>query len=380
MKDLLQYRSEFPHLSHDQLYLDHAAVSPMNIRTKQSLERYVNERSGFPVNNYMETMHIMDEARNKFANLIHADSKRIAIVQNTTDGFTLLARGYPWKKGDHIVLHRQEFPANVYPWYDLKPFGVEIDFIDSPLGRVTSEDLEKLVTDKTVLVAVSWVQYLSGYRNNIKALSDWCHKRGILLAVDAMQGLGALDFNQKEWNADFIASGTAKWLMGIQGVGFIFISKDLQDKIHPPHLGWHSRESFFDFHNYDQPLKPDANRFEFATPASPGVWGTNEALGLLLEAGIPNIEQRILDLTDRLVSNIKSAGFEIISDRSTKSVKSGIVIFTHPDQKKNEPIHKALIENNVFFSIRENLLRVSPHFYNTDDEMDRFGELLSEYK
>ena len=379
MNDLSHYRTEFPHLKYDQLYLDHAAVSPMNIRTKRAIERYLNERSGFPVNNYMTTLNIMDEVRNKFAALIHADSKRIAIVQNTTDGFTLLARGYPWKKGDHIVLHRQEFPSNVYPWYDLKPFGVDIDFMDSPLGRVTPEDLVDLVTENTVLVAVSWVQYLSGYRNDIKRLADWCHERGILLVVDAMQGLGALEFNQRALGADFIASGTAKWLMGIQGVGFIYISEELQDKIHPPHLGWHSRESFFDFHNYDQPLKPNADRFEFATPASPGIWGTDKALELLLEAGIPHIENHILKLTDRLVTGIQQAGFEVISDRKNDDIKSGIINFTHPDGRVNQKIHQALYEEKVIFSLRENLLRVSPHFYNTEGEMDRFNEYLSEH-
>lgn len=379
MKDLSHYRTEFPHLNYDQLYLDHAAVSPMNIRTKQAIERYLNERSGFPVNNYTETLNTMDEVRNKFAALIHADSKRIAIVQNTTDGFTLLARGYPWKKGDHIVLHRQEFPSNVYPWYDLKPFGVDIDFMDSPLGRVTPEDLADLVTENTVLVAVSWVQYLSGYRNDIKRLAGWCHEHGILLVVDAMQGLGALEFNQGELGADFIASGTAKWLMGIQGVGFIYISEELQDKIHPPHLGWHSRKSYFDFHNYNQPLKPDADRFEFATPASPGIWGTNKALELLLEAGIPDIEAHILKLTDRLVTGIHQAGFEVISDRRSDDIKSGIISFTHPDERVNQKIHDALYEEKVIFSLRENLLRVSPHFYNTEGEIDRFSEYLSEH-
>ncbi len=376
MKDLSKYRQEFPHLKTDQLYLDHAAVSPMNLRTKRAIETYIDERSNEKINNYMATLDKMDQLREKFGQIVHGDSKRIAIVQNTTDGFALLARGYPWRDGDRIILHQQEFPSNVYPWYDLKPFGVEIDFVRSPLGIVTPDDLEPLVTDRTVLLAVSWVQYLSGYRNNIAELSEWCHQNDILLVVDAMQGLGALEFRQDEWKADFVSSGTAKWLMGIQGVGFIYINEELQGKIHPPHLGWHSRKSFFDFHNYDQPLKPNADRYEFATPSSPGIWGTDEAIGLLLEVGIDDIENRILALADRLADGIESAGLKLYTDRYKKESNSGIVTFLHEDESRNTEIHKQLAENRITISLRENLLRVSPHFYNTFDEMDEFLSAL----
>ena len=378
MADILKYRSEFPHLNNGHLYLDHAAVSPLNIRSKTAMEQYLNERSGARVNNYHDTLEKMNEVRDRFARILSASSDRLAIVQNTTDGFILLARGYPWKQGDRIVLHRKEFPSNVYPWYDLKPFGVEIDFINSDYGEVSPAQLEKVVTNKTVLVSVSWVQYLSGYRNNIKALSDWCHERGILLAVDAMQGLGSIEYNQNEWQADYISSGTAKWLIGVQGIGLVYISEALQSKIHPPHLGWHSRESFFDFHNYDQALKPYANRYEFATPASPGIWGTNEALGLLLEVGIQNIQDRIMSLTDVVTVGLQSIGFQILSNRAIDNIKSGIVVFTHPDRNKNEQIHTQLREQHVTISLRENILRVSPHFYNSEEEIDKFCTLISE--
>ncbi len=376
-KNLLSFRSEFSHLDTDLLYLDHAAVSPLNDRSRKKMEQYLKERSESPVNNYMETMRLMGDCRERFARLIQAPVSRIASVKNTTDGFLLLARGYPWKKGDRIILHRREFPSNVYPWYDLKPFGVEIDFLDTPLGRVTPEDLESVVTDRTVLVSLSWVQYLSGFRNSLKPLSDWCHERGIILAVDAMQGLGALGFDQEEWDIDFIASGTAKWLMGIQGIGFIYISEKLQEKIHPPHLGWQSRQSFFDFHNYDQPLKANADRYEFATPASPGVWGTHEALGLLLDAGRDEIETRILHLTDILATRLQESGFSVYSDRSRPAVKSGIVTFSWKDKSRNKILHDVLHRKNIIISYREGYLRVSPHFYNSEAELLRFIDVLN---
>ncbi|NOZ03037.1 MAG: aminotransferase class V-fold PLP-dependent enzyme [FCB group bacterium] len=376
MTELTRFRSEFPHTGKGILYLDHAAVSPMCDRVRRMVETYLRQAGGEKINNFKETLELLARVRGAFARMIQAPADRIAVVKNTTDGMILLARGLRWSPGDRIVLHRMEFPSNVYPWYDLRPFGVEIDFLDTPHGRVTPADLETKVRPETRLVAVSWVQYLDGYRNDLKSLAEWCHARGILLAVDAMQGLGALEMKVTETGIDFLAAGTAKWMLGPQGVGFVYLTEALQRRLHPPHLGWHSRQDFFDFHNYDQPLKPGADRFEFATPFSLGVWAVSGALELLLEAGQPAIERRVLALTDRLCDGLRQTGFRIISDRGA-GVKSGILTFTHPEQDRNDRIFKGLTAAGVYVSTRNNFLRVSPHFYNTETEMDRFVETVA---
>ena len=377
MNNLEKYRSEFPHTEQDMVYFNHAAVSPMNNRVKAELEAYIRQAQGEKIENWFDTMDLAVVAREKFGQLINAPKERIAAVRNTSDGMILLARGLKWEPGDRIILHKMEFPSNVYPWWDLQPYGVELDFLDSELGSVTPADLEQVVTDRTRLVAVSWVQYFSGYKNDIRALADWCHTRGVILAVDAMQGLGALQFDNKISQADFIATGTAKWLLGPRGVGFIYITEELQEQIHPPHLGWQGRVSLMEFHNYNQPLKADASRYEFATPFSLGIWGVNGALDLLLEAGQPAIENRILELTDYLVKQLQVHNYQVISDRIA-GVKSGIVITSNVDPGRNQQIFEYLNKKKVHISFRNGNLRISPHFYNTEAEIDRLIELLSD--
>ncbi|MFH1852648.1 MAG: aminotransferase class V-fold PLP-dependent enzyme [Candidatus Neomarinimicrobiota bacterium] len=375
MSNLQKFRSEFPHTDREMVYLDHAAVSPMNNRVKANLLAYIRQAQGEKIENWFDTMDMAVAAREKFGRLINAPKERVAAVRNTTDGMILLARGLDWQKGDRIILHRMEFPSNVYPWWDLQPFGVALDFLDTPQGAVAPADLEKVVTDRTRLVAVSWVQYFSGYKNDIAALADWCHSRRILLAVDVMQGLGALKYDNASAQADFIATGSAKWLMGPQGVGFIYITEELQERIHPPHLGWQSRSDLLNFHAYDQPLKADASRYEFATPFSLGVWGVNGAFDLLLEAGQPAIENRIIELTDYLVHQLLTRNYRIVSDRCD-GVKSGILITSNHNPERNQQIFEYLHKKDIHISLRNGNLRVSPHFYNTEAELDKLVEVV----
>ncbi len=375
MSSLENFRSEFPHTTLDMVYLDHAAVSPMNNRVKANLNSYIRQAQGENIENWFETMDLAVAAREKFGQMINASTERIATVRNTSDGMILLARGLDWKPGDRIILHQMEFPSNVYPWWDLQPFGVELDFLDSELGSVSAVDLERVVTDRTRLVAVSWVQYFSGYKNDIPAIAEWCKTKGIILAVDAMQGLGALKFDNEIAQADFIAAGTSKWLLGPQGVGFIYLTEELQARIHPPHLGWLGRANLMEFHNYDQPLKADASRYEFATPFSLGIWGVNGALDLLLEAGQPAIENRLLELTDYLIKKLHDLNYQVISDRHIEA-KSGIVITSHPDLERNQRIFEYLHKNQIYISYRNSNLRIAPHFYNTETEIDWLIQLL----
>jgi len=374
--NLQKIRSEFPHLQTDQIYFDHAAVSPLNNLSRNYLERYIDAVQSARINNSEETQELSNKIRKDFSTLLHTTQDRIAIVKNTTDGLILLARGLSWQPGDNIVLYRNEFPSNVYPWYDLKYLGVGVKFIDTKLGRVTHADLESVVTERTKLVSVSWVQYSSGYRNDLKELANWCHDKEILFVVDAMQGLGALDLNVEKTGIDFLSTGTAKWLLGPHGIGFVYLTKELQDKINPPHLGWHSRSDMMNFHDYDQPLKSDASRFEFATQFNLGIWAFAGAIELLLESGSAEIENRIIDLSDYLVSGLNDIGLQVISDRSSRAVKSGIVYVSHPNKNNNEKIFNRLDELRVSISLRNNKLRISPHFYNIHIEIDKFLNIM----
>jgi len=369
-------RSEFPHLKTNQLYFDHAAVSPLCNRSRKYIDRYLNIVQSEKINNFEDTLNLSDKVRKDFATLINTTQDRIATVKNTTDGLILLAQGIDWSVGDRVILYQMEFPSNVYPWYDLRHKGVKIDFISTPLGRVEPNDLESVVTDKTKVFAVSWVQYASGYKNNLKKLADWCHERGILFVVDAMQGLGAMELDVESIGIDFLSTGTAKWLLGPQGIGFIYITEKLQNEITSPYLGWHSRSDMMSFHDYDQPLKDDASRFEFATPFSLGIWAYAGAIEFMLESGPTKIEKNILKLIDSLVNQLSDTKFKVFSERKNHSAKSGIVVISHPDENNNEVIFNNLKENGVSISLRNKKLRISPHFYNTNKEIEDFVRIL----
>lgn len=372
---LKKFRAEFPHLNSEKIYLDHAAVSPMSNRVRNNILEFIEETRDGIINNYSQCQERKEKVRNQIGQLIKSPEDRIAFVRNTSDGMILLARGLNWKKGDRIIIHREEFPSNVYPWWELKHYGVKIDWMDQPLGHITPDDLERIMRPGTRLVAVSWVQYLSGCRNDLKALASWCHDRNIFLAVDGMQGLGALEFNVEESGVDFLSTGTAKWLMGPHGTGFIYISRELQNMIHPPHLGWISREDIMDFHNYDQPLKENASRYEFATESNIGIYGLNGALEMHLEATPGAIEKQIKFLTDHLVSRFLECGFTVYSPR-IDGQWSGIVTITAGSDGRNKQLFKALLDRNVHVSFRGGMLRIAPHFYNDLNDMDRFSEIL----
>jgi len=378
-QNLDYFRSLFPHLKMEGIYFDHAAVSPMNNLSRKAMDIYLNQAQGEQINNYQETWEFAESNRKKIGLLINAPSDRIAYVSNTTDGMILLARGLQWNPGDRIVLHRREFPSNVYPWWELQNYGVELDFLDTPEGRVRPGDLEAIITPETKLVTVSWVQYFNGYRNNIAELVSWCHARGILVAVDAMQGLGHLKMNVEELGFDFMSTGTAKWLFGPQGHGFIYITKELQKRIHPPHLGWQSREAFFDFHNYEQPLRAEAGRYEFATKNSMGIHWFSGSLDLLLNAGPDFIQSRVLSLSDRIVRGLTELGMTVISKRDREEIKSGIVTASLPDKSQNQALYDYLLERSMVISVRNDLLRFSAHFYNLESEVDRALDAIGKW-
>lgn len=369
-------RREFPLLNSDRVYFDHAAASPMSSRVKKYLAEFIHEAHEGIINNYRESQERREAVRDQVSKLISAPRDRIAFVKSTTDGLILLARGFNWHQGDRVLLFRNEFPSNIYPWWELKEYGVEVDLIDTEFGNITPEVLEKEVKPGTRIVSVSWVQYLSGCRSDIKALAKWCHNKGIFIAVDGMQGLGALKLNINDTGIDFLATGTSKWLMGPHGTGFIYITEELQSRIHPPHSGWLSRENVIDFHNYDQTLKDSASRYEFATENNLGIAGLYGALDMLLEVSPDTIESRIKLLSDHVAGVLKDHGFDIFSPRDD-SRWSGIITATTGNKEMNKSINKNLFQNGVIVSYRGNMLRVAPHFYNTLEDVEHFSVKLA---
>ncbi|RMF59842.1 MAG: aminotransferase class V-fold PLP-dependent enzyme [Calditrichaeota bacterium] len=375
MENWQRFRNLFPHTS-SIIYLNHAAVSPMNVRAIQALQEHMEKRSSVDIEFWPAAMETKKYFKTLLAKLLHTHPDYIALTENTSMGLNWLARGLTWKKGDRILLNNFEFPSNVYPFLNLRELGVEIDFVEHRNGKILVEDLARAIQPSTRLLSISFVEFLNGYRNDLATISQLCQEHDIIFCVDAIQGLGALDLDVEQLQIDFLAAAGHKWLMWPLGCGFFYISPRIFSRVKPMALGWMSVENSWDFFNYELTFPPTAERFEPSIYPVPTVIGAIPTLELFLEIGIPQIEQRILYLTDYLIDGLRQRGYRLFTVTDPPH-RSGIVTFYHPSP---EELVAFLISQQVKVSVRAGTVRVSPHFYNTTQELDRLLELLDQFE
>lgn len=366
-------RKYFPFLNKGKIYFNHAAVSPLSSFVTKKIEKYLLQRSEGEIEDYQTLLAESTEVKNKLARLINTSAGRIAFVDNTSNGLNILAQGLQWKKGDRIILNDIEFPSNVYPFLNLQQLGVEIDFVKSENGKVTVENILKAITPSTKLLSISFVQFLSGYKADLEELGKICKEKNIIFAVDAIQGLGALQLDVKKCNVDFFSCGTQKWLMAIMGLAFIYLSGEIQNLISPKYVGWLSVENAWDILHYDLKLKHDATVFQTGTINAIGVNGLNASLELFESVGFAQIEETILNNTEYFMEKLSSIGFVPLLSGVERKYLSGIVTFKH--ERANE-IFEKLMSKKIHGSLREGMIRFSPHFYNTRSEIDHVVETL----
>ena len=316
-----------------------------------------------------------DAVRGAVASAIGADVDEIAFMRSTSDGALLLANGLDWREGDEVVLTDNEFGANAYPWINLHDRGVKTVWVRAPRERLTVETLERLATPRTRVVAVSYVGFSDGYRHDVAALGAWCRAHGVLLALDAIQGFGCLPLDVAAWNVDVCYFGVAKWLLSPQGLSVVYVRRDLVERLRPSVCSWRSVKDPSRFLDYAQELAPGARRFDGATVNYPAVLAFGESLQLLNAAGFPAIEDHVLRLVDRFIRGARSAGLPIISE-TEETVRSGIVV-AGLRGRPMEAIASRARTARVQATIRETGVRVSPHGYNTEDEIDRVLDVLA---
>ena len=378
MKKLEDYRSLFP-ITKKMIYLNHAATSPLSTKVIEAIEEHFHQRSTTIVENWDFVLDKIEELRTLLAKLIRTDSSRIALVHNTSHGLNIVASGLEWKEGDEILIPEGEFPANVFPFLNLRRKGVKIKLVPTPSGGLEPETLLSAITPVTKLLSVSFVEFLSGYKTDLKTIGKICQDHGIIFVVDAIQGLGAIPLDVIDCGIDALACGGHKWLMFPQGVGFLYITKELQDKIQQSHLGWMSVENPEDFLNYNQKLSPDARRFECGCLNSAGIIGATVSLAMLLEIGQDIIYQHLISLISRLIEGLEERGFRIFTNKDLEK-RSGIVTFYPKDKSKSERLFNFFEENSIGVSIREEMIRISPHFYNTLEEMNLVLDICGKFQ
>ena len=369
MENIEKIREQFP-ITKNKVFLNHAAQSPLPKPVADAVRRFTDDFSNFGTT----SIEWNDGGKPFFAKLIGAKPNEIAFVENTSVGLNIAANVLHYPRDSKIVTTDLEYPSVVYPWLR-KSLGVKVHYVKNIDGKILLEDMEKAVDDKTAAVAISHVEYVNGFRHDMRALSEIAHEHGAYLIVDAIQSAGAMQIDVKKDDVDFLATACYKWLLSPPGAGYLYVKEEFIEKFEPPFVGWASVKpevfetiDFWDIWNLK--LSETASRFEVGSPSFISLTGAAEALKMILNAGIENIEKRILKLTDHLIESVKSLGFKLQTPEEPQ-YRSGVVNFKIDNPKE---VAESLNRKGIIVSARAHGLRVSPHFYNTEEEIDKFME------
>ena len=365
MDDAEKIREQFP-VTKNKVFLNHAAESPLPKPVAEAVKKYANEFS----NSGKTSIDCENGGKPYFAKLVGAKAGEIALVENTSVGINIAANVLNYPPGSKIVTTDLEYPSVVYPWLR-KSLGVRVQYVKNVDGKILLDDMEKAVDDKTVAVAISHVEYVNGFRHDLRVLSEIVHEHGAYLIVDAIQSVGTMQLDAKRDDVDFLMAACYKWLLSPHGAAYLYVKDELIEKFEPPFVGWASVKQetfdtadFYDIWNLN--LSKTASRFEVGTPCTISFVGAAEAMKMLLHYGIENVRKRISKLTDHLIEAVEDLGLTLQTP-TEKQYRSGIVNFKiHRPQKFVEKLEK----KGIVVSARANGIRVSPHFYNTEEEID----------
>ncbi len=356
------------------IFLNHAGVSPIPKPARDAMTAFLDDLCENAMANRAVWHQQMRKARNLAADILHCSPSEIAFIKNTSAGVSIVANGLNLSPGDSVVTTDIEFPANIYPWMRLSSKGVNLKLVPNKAGRVPFEDIAAASDENTKVVALSSVEFSTGFRHDLKRVGEFCRENGILFFVDGIQSIGALELNVKECSISALSADSHKWLLGPEGAGILFVDERVLDKVEPTEVGWFTVENPEEYLNYRYVPKKDAGKFECGAPNVVGICGMAASMELLLEVGIPNIERRILRLTDQLCEGLEKERYEVYSSRK-EGEKSGIVLFSSQRHSADE-LHRLLLERNIVTAVRYGRVRVSPHFYNTPEEIEKVIEAL----
>ncbi len=360
-------------------YFDHAAVGPLPQPSADVISQWCTEATNEGDTVWPDWNRSVNETRTTSARLIGADPDEIALVPNTTAGISLVAEGMPWKPGDNIVTLANEFPSNLYPWMHLKERGVETRMVEVENGRVDLDRILNACDDRTRIVSCSWIGFASGFRIDLAKFVDAVHARGALFFLDAIQGVGVFPLNVRDVPIDFLAADGHKWMLGPEGAGIFYVRKQHLDLLRPIGVGWYSVVHCFDFSKIKLDLKPAAARYEGGTMNAVGFMALNRSLKLLEQVGLTSrdskIATRIIEITDYACERLRTIGADVLNIREPGH-QSGIVSFQLQDRDLNA-VRKQCLDHGIVLSFRNGCLRISPHAYNNEAEVDQLIECLS---
>jgi selenocysteine lyase/cysteine desulfurase len=371
---------EFPWaVAGDQIFLNHASTGPLPQRAVKRIQQLTELRAEpWRYTTEMQFGELAD-ARVRCARLIGAEPREIALMVNTSYGLNLAARALPFERGDIVLTSDREYPSNIYPWMELEAArGVRLERIPCA-GVLPDEDaiLAALDRPRVRCVVHSWVSFATGYRIDIERIGRACRERGIWFVLDAIQGVSAVPLDVRSMPVDVVACGAQKWLLGPWGSGFVWLRPDLVDSLRPVEVSWMATRCSDDFTrltDYDFTYRDNARKFEVITLPYQDFAGLNESLDVFFEVGLQTVYDRVERLTGRIVDwALGTTGVRLVTP-AERERRAGIVAVAPRD---GVAASERLTRAGVVHSFREGAIRLSPHFYNTEDEIDRALQLLA---
>jgi len=362
-------RALFP-VTERAVYLNHAAVSAPPEPTIYAIQSQLVDVSENGSVNFRQWLAVKERARRLVAGMLGARAEQVAFVRNTSDGLSTVANGLDWRPGDNLVTFRHEFPSNVYPWLRLKEtLGVEVRVSEERDGRLDLDELTKLIDGRTRIVAISQVQFASGFRADLERVGRVARAHDALLVVDVIQSLGVIPIDVEAEFVDVAAAACHKWLLTPEGVGLLYLSDRARERIQPTLVGWTSVPNPDDYTNFEQGWNQGTLAWETGTAPISLIHGLEASLKLLNEVGVASIQAYLETLTDQLSEGLRRLDYEIVSSRRPGE-KSQIVCIRHKGGLSPMELYALLRKRNIVTAPRGDRLRISPHFYNSFAEIE----------
>jgi len=372
-------RAEFP-VTSNCTYLNHAAVGPWPRRTQAAVAHFAADNTHSGARNYPRWVETERLLRSQLAELINAPSPDdIALLKNTSEALSFVAAGFPWQDGDNLIISDEEFPSNRIVWESLRDRGVTVREVRLQGLEDPEQALLQAADASTRLLSISSVQYASGLRLDLERLGEGCRQRGIALCVDAIQGLGAIRQDVQSAQIDFLMADGHKWLLAPEGVAVFYCRQQWRERLRLVEFGWHMVEDSGNYARRDWEPAHSARRFECGSPNMLGIHALSASLSLLREIGMEKIEQRVLERTSYLLSELRGrAHFEVLT-RDTPGRVAGIATF-RPRHTDASTLHRYLTERNIVCAPRGGGVRFSPHFYIPPQQLELAVKSLDEFR
>lgn len=357
-------------------YLNSAAVAPPPTVAIRAVARQLEDVSRHGSTHYPDWIETKERARQNLAGMLCVRPEQIAFMRNTSDGLATIANGMTWKKGDNIVSFAKEFPANFYPWRRVRDkYGVELRLCPEREGRIDLDEFTDLIDQQTRLVAISAVQYGSGFRADLEQIGRAARRVDALFVVDIIQALGTRSFDLPAEYVDAASGAGHKWLCSPEGCGILYLSDRARERIEPTLVGWISVDEPWDFADREQSFKPTALAWETGTGTAALFYGLEQSTKLLAETGPDRIENYLEELTDYLCELIAGRDYLVVSSRQPGE-KSPIVCIRHENGRLPSDIARELERQKIIISPRNDRLRIAPHFFNNRADIERLAAAL----